>query len=356
MRALLCKAHGLPETLAVEEIPAPVPGPGQVLLGVKAAGVNFPDALIIQNKYQLQPPLPFAPGGEAAGVIRAVGAGVTRFRPGDAACAVTGFGAFAEAVVVDADNLFALPAGVPFDVAGALILAYGTAHHALMDRAALAAGETLVVLGAAGGVGLAAVEIGKVLGARVIACASSEDKLALCRARGADATINYATEDLKERIRALTGGKGADVVVDPVGGSYAEPALRAMAWRGRYLVIGFANGEIPRIPLNLPLLKGCSLVGVFFGNKAGESVPDPFFGGVGPQRTGCIECGECMTGCRHNAKNTLVKNYLGLAEGAGAEVLPLTTVRGIRQTGANWVIDVERIGDLLGKNRRTLTA
>jgi NADPH:quinone reductase len=266
MRALLCKAHGMPETLRVENLPAPVPGPGQALIDVKAAGVNFPDALIIQDKYQLKPPLPFAPGAEMAGVVSAVGTGVTRFKPGDAVCAVTGFGAFAEELVVDADQLFALPSGVPFEVAGAFILAYGTSHHALKDRAALKVGETLVILGASGGVGLAAVEIGKVLGARVIACASSDDKLALCNAHGADLTINYATENLKERIRDLTGGKGADVVYDPVGGAYAELALRSMAWRGRYLVVGFANGEIPKIPLNLPLLKGCSLVGVFWGS------------------------------------------------------------------------------------------
>lgn len=265
MRALLCKAHGLPETLSIEVLSSPAPGPGQVLIDVKAAGVNFPDALMIQNKYQMQPPLPFAPGAELAGVVSATGAGVTRFKVGDPVCGVTGFGAFAEELVVDADKLFALPAEVPFDVAGAFILAYGTSHHALQDRAALKAGETLVVLGASGGVGLAAVEIGKVLGARVIACASSADKLALCCAHGADATINYTTDDLRERIRDLTGGKGADVVYDPVGGAYAELALRSMAWRGRYLVVGFANGEIPRIPLNLPLLKGCSLVGVFWG-------------------------------------------------------------------------------------------
>jgi NADPH:quinone reductase len=266
MRALLCKAHGLPETLRVEDLPSPLPGPGQVLIDVKAAGVNFPDALIIQNKYQLQPPLPFTPGAEFAGVVSAVGTGVTRFKLGEAVCGVIGFGGFAEELVADADKLFALPAGVSFDVAGSFILAYGTSHHALKDRAALKAGETLVILGASGGVGLAAVEIGKVLGARVIACASNSTKLALCRAHGADATINYVTADLKDRIRDLTGGKGADVVVDPVGGAYAEPALRSMAWRGRYLVVGFANGEIPRIPLNLPLLKGCSLVGVFLGS------------------------------------------------------------------------------------------
>ena len=270
MRALLCKAHGLPETLVVEELPTPAPGPGQVLVDVKAAGVNFPDALIIQNKYQLKPPLPFAPGAELAGIVVGLGSGTTRFKLGDAVCGVTGFGAFAEELAVDADNLFALPAGVSFDVAGAFVLAYGTSHHALKDRAALQPGETLVVLGASGGVGLAAVEIGKLLGARVIACASTADKLALCTAHGADLTINYATGDLKERIRELTGGKGADVVYDPVGGGYTEPALRSMAWGGRYLVVGFANGEIPKIALNLPLLKGCSVVGVFWGGFVGH--------------------------------------------------------------------------------------
>jgi NADPH:quinone reductase len=280
MRALLCKAHGMPETLMVEDLPSPTPGPDQVLIDVKAAGVNFPDALIIQNRYQLKPPLPFAPGAELAGLVSAVGIGVTRFKPGDAVCGVTGFGAFAEEIVVDADKLFALPPGVPFDVAGAFILAYGTSHHALKDRAALKAGETLVILGASGGVGLAAVEIGKVLGARVIACASNPDKLTLCTAHGADATINYATEDIRERIRDLTGGNGADVVYDPVGGNYAELALRSMAWRGRYLVVGFANGEIPRIPLNLPLLKGCSLVGVFWGGLVGHE-PALAVAGVG---------------------------------------------------------------------------
>ena len=265
MRALLCKAHGLPETLTVENVPAPIASAGQVVVAVRAAGVNFPDALIIQDKYQVKPPLPFSPGAELAGVVERIGAAVTQWRVGDRVCAVIGHGAFAEEVAVDATQLVALPDGVPFDIAGALPLAYGTSHHALGDRAALAAGETLVVLGAAGGVGLAAVEIGKALGARVIACASSAEKLALCAAHGADALINYSTEDLKERIRELTGGKGADVVYDPVGGDYTEPALRAMAWRGRYLVIGFANGAIPRIPLNLPLLKGCSIVGVFWG-------------------------------------------------------------------------------------------
>jgi NADPH2:quinone reductase len=265
MRALLCKAHGLPETLVVEDVPSPSAGPGQVLVRIEAAGVNFPDALIIQNKYQLKPPLPFIPGAEMAGNVIEVGKGVTRFRPGDAVAGVVSVGAFAQQIAVDESRLIALPPGAPLDVASAFILAYGTSHHALKDRAALQPGETLLVLGAAGGVGLAAVEIGKVQGARVIACASSRDKLDVCVAHGADATIDYSGEDLRERIRALTDGKGPDVIYDPVGGSYAEPALRSIAWRGRYLVVGFANGEIPKIPLNLALLKGCSIVGVFWG-------------------------------------------------------------------------------------------
>ncbi len=279
MRALLCKTHGLPETLTVEEVPPPEPAAGEVVVAVEAAGVNFPDALIIQDKYQVKPPLPFSPGAELAGVVARVGPDVTRWTVGDRVCAVTGYGAFAEEVAVGADKLVAVPPGVSIEVAGALLLAYGTSHHALRDRAALAAGETVVVLGAAGGVGLAAIQIAKVLGARVIACASTPEKLALCRAHGADATIDYAQEDLKERIRVLTDGRGADVVYDPVGGKYAEPALRAIAWRGRYLVIGFANGEIPRIPLNLPLLKGCSIVGVFWGGFA-KAEPDAAAAGM----------------------------------------------------------------------------
>jgi len=270
MRALLCKAHGLPETLAVEEVPAPVAGPGQVLVRIEAAGVNFPDALIIQNKYQFKPPLPFIPGAEMAGVVVAVGSGVTRLKAGDGVCGVVSIGGFAEQIAVDEKKLFQLPGGAPMDVASALILAYGTSHHALKDRAALKAGETLLVLGAAGGVGLAAVEIGKLLGARVIACASSAAKLAVCMKHGADSTIDYSSENFRERVRELTDGKGPDVVYDPVGGDYTEPALRSIAWRGRYLVIGFANGEIPKIPLNLPLLKGCSIVGAFWGSFVGN--------------------------------------------------------------------------------------
>jgi NADPH:quinone reductase len=266
MKAVLCKAFGPPESLVIEEIASPVPGPGEVVISVKAASVNFPDVLIIQNKYQFKPPLPFSPGSEVAGTVKEVGEGVTAFTAGDPVLAVTTYGAFAEEVKTEARRLLSIPAGMDFATAAAFGLTYATSEHALYDRGALKAGETLLVLGAAGGVGLAAIEIGKALGARVIACASTDDKLAVCRTHGADDTINYATEDLRERIKALTGGKGADVVYDPVGGPYTEPALRSIAWRGRLLVVGFAAGEIPKIPLNLTLLKGCSIVGVFWGD------------------------------------------------------------------------------------------
>jgi NADPH2:quinone reductase len=266
MKAILCKAFGPPESLVFEEVASPTPGPGDVVISVKAAGVNFPDVLIIQNKYQLKPPLPFSPGSELSGTVKAVGGGVTQFKAGDAVLAVIGYGAFAEEVKAEANRCVAIPAGMDFTSAAAFGLTYMTSDFALRDRAALQAGETLLILGAAGGVGIAAIEIGKALGARVIACASTGDKLAVCRAHGADETINYATEDLRERIKALTGGRGADVVYDAVGGQYTELALRSIAWRGRLLVVGFAAGEIPKIPLNLTLLKGCSIVGVFWGD------------------------------------------------------------------------------------------
>jgi NADPH2:quinone reductase len=266
MKALLCKAWGGPETLVLEDLPSPRPGAGEVVIDVKAAGVNFPDVLIIQNKYQVKPPLPFAPGAELAGVIKEIGAGVTGFAPGDRVIAMTTWGAFAEECVARMEQLIRMPAGLDFATAAAFTLTYGTSWHALKDRGGLRPGEALLVLGAAGGVGLAAVEIGKALGARVIAAASSAEKLAVCRAHGADETIDYATEDLRARLKALTGDKGVDVVYDPVGGPYAEPAIRSTGWRGRYLIIGFANGEIPRIPLNLMLLKGSSLVGVYWGD------------------------------------------------------------------------------------------
>ena len=265
MKAVLCKAYGPPESLVVEEVPSPTPGPGEVVIAVKAASVNFPDVLIIQNKYQFKPPLPFSPGSEVAGLVAAVGDGVTAFKRGDPVLAITTYGAFAEEVKTEARRLLPIPPGMDFATAAAFGLTYATSEHALVDRGQLAAGETLLVLGAAGGVGLAAIEIGKALGARVIAGASTDEKLAVCREHGADDTINYATEDLRERIKALTQGHGADVVYDPVGGPFTEPALRSIAWRGRLLVVGFAAGEIPKIPLNLTLLKGCSIVGVFWG-------------------------------------------------------------------------------------------
>ena len=265
MRAVLCKEWGPSDRLVVEDVPARDPGPGEVRVRVRAAGVNFPDVLIIQKKYQVQPPLPFTPGSEAAGDVVAVGEGVTHVKPGDPVIAFAGLGCFAEEVVSAAEKVVPMPPGMSYDVAAAFTLTYGTSWHAVRDRAALKPGETMLVLGAAGGVGLSAVEIGKAIGARVIAAASSEAKLAVCREHGADATINYETEDLREAIRRETGGKGPDVIYDPVGGKFAEPAFRSIAWRGRYLVIGFANGQIPSLPLNLALLKGASIVGVFWG-------------------------------------------------------------------------------------------
>ncbi len=266
MKAVLCKAYGPPESLVIEDLPSPKAGPGEVVVSVKAASVNFPDVLIIQNKYQFKPPLPFSPGSELAGVVKEVGEGVSAFKPGDKVIAFTGHGAFAEEVKTEAARLVPLPAGMDFNTGAAFVLTYGTSDHALRDRGALKAGETLLVLGAAGGVGLAAIEIGKALGARVIACASSADKLAVCREHGADETIDYAAEDLRERIKTLTAGKGVDVVYDAVGGPYSEPAFRSIAWRGRLLVVGFAAGDIPKLPLNLALLKGASIVGVFWGD------------------------------------------------------------------------------------------
>jgi len=268
MKAVLCKQYGPPESLVVEELPSPKPGPGEVVVSVKAASVNFPDFLIIQNKYQFKPPLPFSPGSELAGTVKEVGGGVSNVRPGDRVIAFTTYGAFAEEVKTEATRLLALPDRMDYVTGAAFLLTYATSDHALRDRGALKAGETLLVLGAAGGVGLAAIEIGKALGARVVACASSDDKLAVCREHGADETINYATEDLRERVKAISDGRGVDVVYDAVGGPYTEPAFRSLAWRGRLLVVGFAAGDIPRLPLNLPLLKGAAVVGVFWGDFA----------------------------------------------------------------------------------------
>jgi len=266
MKAVLCKEYGPPESLVLEDVEALKPGMGQVVVGVKACGVNFPDTLIIQGKYQFKPPMPFAPGGEVAGIVKEVGEGIDSVKVGDRVIAFIGWGGFAEEVLTDATRLIPIPAGMDFTTAAAFVMTYGTSHYALKDRAQLKPGETLLVLGAAGGVGLAAVEMGKVMGASVIAAASTDGKLEVCKEQGADEVINYVNEDLKVRVKELTGGDGVDVIYDPVGGDYSEAALRGIAWGGRHLVIGFTAGEIPRIPLNLPLLKSCSIVGVFWGS------------------------------------------------------------------------------------------
>jgi NADPH2:quinone reductase len=262
MRALLCKAYGTPGDLTLESVPSPEPANGEVLVTVKAAGVNFPDVLMIQDKYQHRQALPFSPGYEIAGVVKKLGTGVTGIEPGDAGVAMLRSGGFADEVRVPAERFWRIPSDIDFVEAAAFPLAYGTSYHALKDRGRLQPGETLLVLGAAGGVGLAAVQLGKLMGARVIACASSLEKLALCKREGADELINYREDNLREAVRRLTQGQGVDVILDPVGGEYAEPAIRSMAWFGRYLVVGFTSGNISRIPMNLPLLKGCSLVGV----------------------------------------------------------------------------------------------
>jgi len=264
MKALLCTQHGDPELLEVREVASPEPGAGQLRVDIHAAGVNFPDSLIIRNLYQFKPPLPFSPGGEIAGVVSAIGEGVKGFQLGDSVMALCAHGGFAPSPIAETTPAIS-PPGVSMEMAASFTMVYATSYHGLVDRAQLKAGETLLVLGAAGGVGLSAVEIGKALGARVIAAASSDAKLEVCRAHGADDCINYSREDLRERIKALTAGKGVDVVYDPVGGHLAEPAFRSIAWRGRFLVIGFALGDIPAIPLNLALLKGASIVGVFWG-------------------------------------------------------------------------------------------
>ncbi|HPG78718.1 MAG TPA: NADPH:quinone oxidoreductase family protein [Piscinibacter sp.] len=268
MHAWLCENPTGVDAVAWKELPTPRPGPGEVLIAIKAASLNFPDLLIVQNKYQMKPPLPFVPGSEFAGVIEAVGDGVKHLKPGQAVAAFSGTGGFATHACVNAAVVMPLPPGFAFDDAAAFVLTYGTTHHALVDRAALKAGETLLVLGAAGGVGTAAIQIGKAVGARVIAAASSDEKCALCREIGADETINYTSANLRDALKAMTGGKGPDVVYDPVGGDLAEPVFRSIAWRGRYLVVGFAQGGIPSLPLNLALLKGASIVGVFWGEFA----------------------------------------------------------------------------------------
>lgn len=274
MKALLCKAFGPADTLVLEEVATPVLKKTDVLLEVHAAGVNFPDTLIIEGKYQFKPPFPFSPGGEAAGVIKAVGEKVGHLRAGDRVMALTGWGSFAEEVAVPSYNVLPIPASMELSTAAAFGMTYGTSMHALQQRAKLQAGETLLVLGASGGVGLAAVEIGKAMGATVIAAASSAQKLEVARAAGADHLINYSESSLKEEVKKLTAGQGADVIYDPVGGDLFDQAIRAIAWNGRLLVVGFASGRIPDLPVNLALLKGAAVVGVFWGAFAQRQPED----------------------------------------------------------------------------------
>ncbi|KJK15209.1 NADPH:quinone oxidoreductase family protein [Pseudomonas sp. NPDC087612] len=274
MKAVLCKALGPAQNLVLEEVASPVPKKNEILLDVQAAGVNFPDTLIIEGKYQFQPPLPFSPGGEAAGVVSAVGEKAGNLKIGDRVMALTGWGSFAEQVAVPAYNVLPIPAQMDFTTAAAFGMTYGTSMHALSQRGQLKAGETLLVLGASGGVGLAAVEIGKAMGARVIAAASSAEKLAVAKAAGADELINYSETSLKDEIKRLTGGNGADVIYDPVGGDLFDQAVRGIAWNGRLLVVGFASGRIPELPVNLALLKGAAVLGVFWGAFAQRQPAD----------------------------------------------------------------------------------
>ena len=268
MHAWLCENPVGVDALTWKELPTPQPGKGQVLIRIQAASLNFPDLLIVQNKYQMKPELPFVPGSEYAGVIEAVGEGVTDLKVGQAVACLSGTGGFGTHTLAPAKLCMPLPPGFPPVDAAAFIMIYATSHHALMDRGELKAGETVLVLGAAGGVGTSAIQIAKQAGAKVIAAASTDEKCAFCKTLGADDTINYSTEDLRERLKALTGGKGPDVIYDPVGGEFTEAAFRSIAWRGRHLVVGFAAGEIPAIKINLPLIKGASLVGVFWGDFA----------------------------------------------------------------------------------------
>jgi NADPH2:quinone reductase len=266
MKALLCTRHGTPDDLTLADIPDPVAAPGEVIVRVEAAALNFFDTLIIANKYQTKPPLPFSPAAECAGTVETLGPEVTTFAIGDRVMAYTGYGAARERIAVSTGRLLRIPDNLDVDRAAGLCVTYGTTLHALKDRGRLKAGETLAVLGASGGAGLAAVELGKLMRAHVIACASSAEKIAFARKHGADGGIDYGSEDLKEALRRVTQGRGADVIYDPVGGAYAEAALRSIAWQGRFLVVGFAAGDIPKLPLNLVLLKGCDVLGVFWGS------------------------------------------------------------------------------------------
>ena len=268
MHAWLCDNPVGVDALTWKELPTPTPSAGEVLVEIHAASLNFPDLLIVQNKYQMKPALPFVPGSEYAGVVQAIGAGVTHLKVGQPVACLSGTGGFATHTLAPAALCMPLPAGFPMVDAAAFIMIYATSHHALVDRAQLKAGETVLILGAAGGVGTSAIQIAKACGARVIAAASSDEKCALCASIGADATINYTSSNLRETIKTLTAGKGPDVIYDPVGGDYSEQAFRSIGWRGRYLVVGFAAGPIPSLPLNLALLKGASIVGVFWGDFA----------------------------------------------------------------------------------------
>jgi len=265
MKAVLCKSFGNIDNLAVDEIPSLAPDKGEVIINVKACGLNFPDTLIIQGKYQFKPEFPFSPGGEISGIIKEVGESVSHLKVGDKVMYGSVFGGFAEEVKANAKDVFKMPSTMDFTTAASSMLTYGTSYHALVNRANLKEGETLLVLGAAGGVGTAAIQIAKALGATVIAAASTNDKLDFCNENGADFLINYTTENLKDKVKDFTNGNGADVIYDPIGDKFSEPALRSIAWKGRYLVVGFAAGDIPKIPLNLVLLKGCEIVGVFWG-------------------------------------------------------------------------------------------
>ncbi|UGV24572.1 NADPH:quinone oxidoreductase family protein [Rhodopseudomonas boonkerdii] len=265
MKAILCSQYCEPDDLVFADVEDPVAGEGQVVIAIKSAALNFFDILMIQGKYQIKPPFPFSPAAEVAGVIESVGAGVTSLKPGDRVVASIGHNGARQKVAVAASSVIKIPDNLDFDRAAGVIVIYGTALHALEDRASPKPGETLAVLGAAGGTGLAACELGKLLGLKVIACASSDEKLEFAKKHGAEIGFNYAKEDLKEGLKKLTGGKGVDIIFDPVGGKYAEAALRAIAWEGRFMVIGFAAGDIPKMPLNLALLKGCDIRGVFWG-------------------------------------------------------------------------------------------
>ncbi len=307
MKALLCHQFGQPETLSLSDIEMPIPGPDQVLIQVKACGVNFPDTLIIQDKYQFKPELPFAPGGEISGKVASVGENVRHVKQGDRVFALTGWGGFAAYALADAHKCLLMPEGMDFVTGATTMYTCGTSLHALKQRANIQAGETLLVLGASGGVGLAAVQIGKLMGAHVIAAASSDEKLARCIKSGADEVINYTTQDLKAKVKELTNGKGADVIYDPVGDQYSEPAVRALAWGGRYLVVGFAAGAPAAIKLNLPLLKGASIVGVFWGAFAQKQPKDSLENFQ--QILGWIESGQL--------KQSIYKQY-ALEEGGQA--------------------------------------